>query len=195
MASCDNLVLVGVQSPSEKPQISQAFEDFQTAGRDGNKICVRTGARERTGGKHMYVLGVDAGGTKTHCAVADETGRIVGEGFSGPANHQTCGRERTKQSLQEAVGKALSAAGLEKKDITCGVFGMSGADGEDDFILLNDVVGEIMGNVSFEVMHDGWIGFRSAVDGNMGVVSICGTGAGHAGENRRGEHLTLRNLD
>ena len=116
----------------------------------------------------MYVLGVDAGGTKTHCAVADETGRIVGEGFSGPANHQTCGRERTKQSLQEAVGKALSAAGLEKKDITCGVFGMSGADGEDDFILLNDVVGEIMGNVSFEVMHDGWIGFRSAVDGNMG---------------------------
>ncbi len=143
----------------------------------------------------MYVLGVDAGGTKTHCAVADETGRIVGEGFSGPANHQTCGRERTKQSLQEAVGKALSAAGLEKKDITCGVFGMSGADGEDDFVLLNDVVGEIMGNVSFEVMHDGWIGFRSAVDGNMGVVSICGTGAGHAGENRRGEHLTLRNLD
>lgn len=143
----------------------------------------------------MYVLGIDAGGTKTHCAVADETGRIVGEGFSGPANHQTCGRERTKQSLQEAVGKALEAAGLEMKDIVYGVFGMSGADGEDDFILLNGVVGEIMGDVSFKVMHDGWIGFRSAVDGTMGVISICGTGAGHAGKNRQGEHLTLRNLD
>ncbi|MDO5346113.1 MAG: BadF/BadG/BcrA/BcrD ATPase family protein [Lachnospiraceae bacterium] len=143
----------------------------------------------------MYVLGIDAGGTKTHCAVADETGKIMGEGFSGPANHQTCGRERAKQSLQDAVNQALEAAGLEKKDIAYGVFGMSGADGEDDFILLNGVVGEIMEDVDFEVMHDGWIGFRSAVDGNMGIVSICGTGAGHAGENRQGERLTLRNLD
>lgn len=143
----------------------------------------------------MYVLGVDAGGTKTHCAVADETGRILGEGFSGPSNYQTCGREQTARFLQEAVDAALEAAGCSLTEIKYGVFGMSGADGPDDFDILNPLVKRLMGEVPFEVMHDGWIGFRSAVDGSMGVVSICGTGAGHAGENRRGQHLTLRNLD
>ena len=31
----------------------------------------------------MYVLGVDVGGSKTQCAVADETGKIFAEGFGG----------------------------------------------------------------------------------------------------------------
>lgn len=143
----------------------------------------------------MYVLGIDAGGTKTHCAVADETGDILGEGFSGPANHQICGREVTKQSLRQAMEKALVQAGIEKNDLSYAVFGMSGADGEDDFAILNPLVKELMGETGFEILHDGWIGFRSAVDSTMGVVSICGTGAGHAGKNGRGEELTLRNLD
>lgn len=152
-------------------------------------------ARERAENEMRYVIGIDAGGTKTHCAVADQNGKILGEGFSGPAQHQVCGREKTKQSLQDAIDQALKAAGLKKDDLACGVFGMSGADGEDDFLLLNGVVKELMGEGDFEVMHDAWIGFRAAVDGKIGVVSICGTGAGHAGENRQGQRLTLRNLD
>ena len=143
----------------------------------------------------MYVRGVDAGGTKTHCAVADHTGRILGEGFSGPGNHQTCGLARTKYSLQQAVDQALERAEIRRKDLAFAVFGMSGADGEDDFAVLNPLVKEVMGGIRFEVMHDGWIGFRSAVDSDAGVVSICGTGAGHSGKNGRGEELTLRNLD
>ena len=35
----------------------------------------------------------------------------------------------------------------------------------------------------------------SALKEPFGVVSICGTGAGHAGRNRQGDELTLRNLD
>ena len=124
----------------------------------------------------MYVLGVDAGGTKTHCAVADHTGRILGEGLSGPGNHQTCGLARTKYSLQQAVDQALERAEIRRKDLAFAVFGMSGADGEDDFAVLNPLVKEVRGGIRFEVMHDG-------------------TGAGHSGKNGRGEELTLRNLD
>ena len=29
----------------------------------------------------MYVLGLDVGGTKTHAAVAELSGKIIGEGF------------------------------------------------------------------------------------------------------------------
>lgn len=143
----------------------------------------------------MYVLGIDAGGTKTQCMVADENGRILGEGFGGAGNHQCCGMERAAESLKAAIAGALAQAGLTLSDISYGVFGMAGADGPDDFEILIPGVGAIMGDIPHEIVHDGWIGFRSADVGTMGVVSICGTGAGHGGQNRQGERITLRNLD
>ncbi len=143
----------------------------------------------------MYVLGVDAGGTKTHCAIADKTGKIIGEGFSGSANHQICGIEVTINSLQTAIEKALAAADICLNDISYGAFGMSGADGEDDFRILTPAVAGIMGDIPFKIVNDSWIGLYSAIEDDMGVVSICGTGAGHAGQNRQGAQLTLRNLD
>jgi N-acetylglucosamine kinase-like BadF-type ATPase len=33
-----------------------------------------------------YFLGVDAGGTKTHALITDETGQAVGFGAGGPGN-------------------------------------------------------------------------------------------------------------
>lgn len=143
----------------------------------------------------MYVIGVDAGGTKTQCLVTDENGQICGEGIAGRANHQVCGIEETIQSLESAVHQALNAAGLTMADIAYGVFGMAGADEPDDFEILNPAVKRVMGDVDFQVVHDSWIGFYSANVEDMGVVSICGTGAGHGGINRQGERLTLRNLE
>lgn len=72
---------------------------------------------------------------------------------------------------------------------------MSGADGEDDLALLNPAAEKVLPGVPFRVVHDAWIGMYSALKEPFGVVSICGTGAGHAGRNRQGDELTLRNLD
>ncbi len=143
----------------------------------------------------MYVLGIDAGGTKTHCAAADENGRIIGEGFAGAANHQCCGIDAAANSMLTAICAALKQAKLGMHDICYAVFGIAGADGPDDFEILTPAVHGIMGNIGFQIYHDGWIGFRSADVGTVGVVSICGTGAAHSGQNRHGEMLTLRNLD
>ena len=35
----------------------------------------------------MYVLGIDAGGTKTHCVIADENENILAESFAGASQH------------------------------------------------------------------------------------------------------------
>lgn len=143
----------------------------------------------------MYVLGIDAGGTKTQCMIADEKERILGEGLAGPGQHQLYGIESVKEALRLAIGEALKKAGIMLTDISYAVLGMSGADGEEDFAVLVPAVRQVLGSVPFEVVHDAWIGFRAAVEDRMGVVSICGTGSGHAGQNRKGERLTLRNLD
>lgn len=147
----------------------------------------------------MYVMGVDAGGTKTRCMICDEKEHIVGRGEAGAAQHQMYGIAQTKENLTLAVERALTQAKLCLSDISYAVLGMSGADGEDDFALLIPAVGEVLSDVPYEVLHDSWIGLRAALDGANGliegVVSICGTGAAHAGMNGRGERLTLRNLD
>lgn len=143
----------------------------------------------------MWILGIDAGGTKTHCVIGDEQGHIVKEGFGGPANYQTCGIDVARQSLEKAINEALDNASLELKDIHSAVFGMAGADEEMDFKVLNHLANSIMGNIPVEVVNDTWIGLRAGVEDNFGVVSICGTGAAHAGRNRRGHSIILRNLN
>lgn len=143
----------------------------------------------------MYVLGIDAGGTKTHCVIADENENILAEGLAGASQHQLFGIRQTEENLQLSVSAALKEAGLTLQDLSYAVLGMSGADGEDDLALLNPAAEKVLPGVPFRVVHDAWIGMYSALKEPFGVVSICGTGAGHAGRNRQGDELTLRNLD
>ena len=143
----------------------------------------------------MYVLGIDAGGTKTHCVIADENENILAEGLAGASQHQLFGIRQTEKNLQLAVSAALKEADLTLQDLSYAVLGMSGADGEDDLALLNPAAEKVLPGVPFRVVHDAWIGMYSALKEPFGVVSICGTGAGHAGRNRQGDALTLRNLD
>lgn len=143
----------------------------------------------------MYVLGIDAGGTKTHCVIADESENILAEGLAGASQHQLFGIRQTEKNLQLAVSAALKEADLTLQDLSYAVLGMSGADGEDDLALLNPAAEKVLPGVPFRVVHDAWIGMYSALKEPFGVASICGTGAGHAGRNRQGDELTLRNLD
>ena len=143
----------------------------------------------------MYVLGLDVGGTKTHAAVAELSGKIIGEGFGGQGNHQTCGIETASASIKNAMNAAFKQAGLKLCDIAHTVLGVSGADGPEDYEILTPAVADIMAGVPFTIAHDSWIGLRAAAEDYVGVVSICGTGAGHSGRNQNGQELTLRNLD
>ncbi len=143
----------------------------------------------------MYVLGIDAGGTKTHCVIADENENILAEGLAGASQHQLFGIRQTEENLQLAVSAALKEADLTLQDLSYAVLGMSGADGEDDLALLNPAAEKVLPGIPFRVVHDAWIGMYSALKEPFGVVSICGTGSGHAGRNRQGDELTLRNLD
>ena len=60
----------------------------------------------------MYVLGIDAGGTKTHCVIADENENILAESFAGASQHQLFGIRQTEENLQLAVSAALKEAGF-----------------------------------------------------------------------------------
>ena len=58
-----------------------------------------------------YYLGADLGATKTHTLIVDETGRALGFGESGPANHESVGYDGMFQSMQMGLEQALRARG------------------------------------------------------------------------------------
>lgn len=141
----------------------------------------------------MYVMGIDGGGTKTQCLITDLNGQVKGEGFGGEANYQLCGKEIAEASIRTAINHALNSAGIEIKEVKYAVFGLSGADEPLDFEVLEPICKSIMGEIPHEVLNDTWIGLASGSP--YGVVSICGTGAAHAGVTPDGVRHILRNLD
>lgn len=74
-----------------------------------------------------YVLGFDGGGTKTDCALMDETGAILARARSGASNPTTFGEKRSVASLIEGAADALRAAGKSEQDVAYLVAGISGA--------------------------------------------------------------------
>src|SRR5687767_15717305 len=73
-----------------------------------------------------YFLGADLGATKTHTLIVDETGRALGFGESGPANHESAGYDGMFQSLHDGLEQALRTAGLKKEKIAGAGFGVTG---------------------------------------------------------------------
>ena len=55
----------------------------------------------------MHVLGIDAGGTKTVCQLADATGAVLAEARSTGANLQAVGELQVEKVLHEVMEEAI----------------------------------------------------------------------------------------
>jgi len=70
------------------------------------------------------VLGMDVGGTKTHAVLADETGRIVGEGVGGSGNINFIPLDVAEESFCEAITAAREQAGIDELRTEIAVIGI-----------------------------------------------------------------------
>jgi Predicted N-acetylglucosamine kinase len=141
-----------------------------------------------------YLVGIDGGGSKTHCIIGDCKGNILAEGASTGSNYQTVGTEAARSAINSAIVNAMDVLGITCNDIDYFVFGLAGADTENDYKVLNNVCKGICGHERFRVLNDTWIGLRAGTPENWGIVTICGTGGACSGRNREGREVTLRNL-
>ena len=71
----------------------------------------------------MQVLGIDAGGTKTVCYLADENGRLLGEGRSGGANLKAEGELGVENVLHTVMDQAI---GERQREVAAICLGMAG---------------------------------------------------------------------
>jgi N-acetylglucosamine kinase-like BadF-type ATPase len=133
------------------------------------------------------VLGVDGGGTKTHAAVADGRGEVLGFGMSGPSNWEDAGFEGASAAVKASVREALSLAGTEAATVERSVFGLAGIDFASDEQKMQGVQAALGLGGECHIVNDSFVALRAGTNHPWGIVVVAGTGSVISGRNPAGE--------
>jgi N-acetylglucosamine kinase-like BadF-type ATPase len=138
-----------------------------------------------------YLLGVDAGGTKTVSVLVDETGRIAGCGHAGCGNFQVSGAQRAREELSRSIERAIQASGIPRDRIQVAYYGISGADREKDFRTVHDLLTPVNPARRMYLENDTVIALRAGTEKGFGLGLISGTGTNAIGLNQKGERMQV----
>ena len=122
-----------------------------------------------------YYLGIDGGGTKTTCAVGDES-QILATATAGPSNIVRVGEVQTRESLQRCVRQACAASGITPTEVSRTCVGGSGAARVELAATVRSFLAELL-VTPIDVVGDMEIALEAAVGGGAGVIVIAGTGS------------------
>jgi N-acetylmuramic acid 6-phosphate etherase len=130
----------------------------------------------------QYVIGIDAGGTKTVGLLADETGKVLAEVRGSGANLQTHGElevEKVFDEIMEALrqGRTISAVGL----------GIAGVDRPHDEAVIRGILRRLGHRETARVVNDAAIALVAGAPEGRGIVVLAGTGSIAYGIDRTGK--------
>jgi glucosamine kinase len=131
-----------------------------------------------------YVLGIDGGGTKTHCAVGDES-KLLATATAGPSNVLRVGETQARESLHQSVRQACAAAGITPAQITHTCIGAAGAARPQVAETVRRILAETLPS-PIHVVGDMQIALEAAFGAGPGVLVIAGTGSIAYGRDRKG---------
>jgi glucosamine kinase len=131
-----------------------------------------------------YYLGVDGGGTKTTCAVGDES-RLLATATAGPSNIVRVGEAQARESLQQSVRQACAAAGITPAQVSRTCVGGSGAARPELAEIVRRSLTEIL-PTPIDVFGDMQIALEAAFDTGPGVIVNAGTGSFAYGRDQQG---------
>lgn len=123
-----------------------------------------------------FYLGADLGGTKTHLVIADESGRAVGFGEGGPANHQTVGHDGMVSVMLSALEQALASARLGRREISGAGFGIAGYDWPSETAAMQASVDHLGLACPSTMVNDAIPGLVAGAEAGWGVNVVSGTG-------------------
>jgi N-acetylglucosamine kinase-like BadF-type ATPase len=135
-----------------------------------------------------YYLGIDGGGTNTRAVITDANYKILGEGHSEASNPLRVGFDIAVTHIEEAIDKACSQAGLERREITAGCIALAGISDPAHHRKMEDALDSALGVKNIKLVTDASAALFGALDGQPGVIIIAGTGSIAMGINEAGEH-------
>src|SRR5688572_31330836 len=122
----------------------------------------------------MHVLGIDAGGTKTVCLLADEHGHVLSESRGGGANLQASGELEVEKVLHAVMEEAMGDRDLQPAAICLGI---AGVDREADAVAVRGIMRRIGFKARTLVVNDALIALVAGAGEQPGVVVVAGTGS------------------
>jgi N-acetylglucosamine kinase len=120
------------------------------------------------------VIGIDAGGTKTVCLLADDNGRVVAEARAGGANLQTTGELQVEKVLHHVMDRVLSEHDVVPAAICLGI---AGVDRPQDAEAVRGIMRRIGLKARTLVVNDALIALVAGAGDGAGVVVVAGTGS------------------
>jgi N-acetylglucosamine kinase-like BadF-type ATPase len=123
-----------------------------------------------------YFLGVDAGGTKTHALIADETGGAVGFGLAGPGNWESVGYDGLTYILQDIISQAIRKADISISQIAGAGMGLAGYDWPSQRQAHLDAIQPLHLPCSVEIVNDATLGILAGAKEGWGISVVSGTG-------------------
>jgi N-acetylglucosamine kinase-like BadF-type ATPase len=137
----------------------------------------------------MHVIGIDAGGTKTVCQLADEQGRLVTETRGLGANLQAAGELQVEKVLHDVMERALSGGDASGHGFAPAAIclGIAGVDREEDSRIVWSIMRRIGYKARLVVVNDALIALEAGIGEGPGIVVISGTGSICYGRNSAGQ--------
>lgn len=123
-----------------------------------------------------YYLGIDGGGTKTRCVLADET-TILATTVSGGSNIVRLGEAHARESLHTAIRQACAVAKISPHQIQRVCIGAAGAARPEIANKIRALLDGLNPELSVEVVSDAAIALEAAFGSGPGVIAIAGTGS------------------
>jgi N-acetylglucosamine kinase-like BadF-type ATPase len=132
----------------------------------------------------MVVLGIDAGGTKTVCLLADEDGRVRASARGPGANLAALGELEVEKVLYDVMEQTLVSQ-TEAPAVIC--VGIAGVDRAEDAAVIRGIMRRIGHKAPALVVNDALIALEAGAGVGPGIVIIAGTGSICYGRNERGQ--------
>ena len=138
----------------------------------------------------MYVIGIDAGASKTYCLAARVDGTITGFGQALAGSYEVAGIEKAKENILASVEESLAQSGASPDEVEFGCFALAGADFyPEDFDMLTTAMQELGVCRKVLVKNDAIAGLRAGITRPYGVVVIMGSGFNGAGIGKDGTEI------
>jgi N-acetylglucosamine kinase-like BadF-type ATPase len=131
----------------------------------------------------MHVLGIDVGGTRTTCVLADADGRTVATAQGPGANLQSAGELELEKVLHAAMEDAIGSQ--SPPSVIC--LGIAGVDRPEDSATVHGILRRIGYKARILVVNDALVALRAGIGDAAGIVIVAGTGSIVYGHDGRGQ--------
>jgi len=138
-----------------------------------------------------YIIGIDGGGTKTHCLLTGLDGTILHECYGEPSNFLVRGIEPVASTLFNLINACTERLKISDQKIDIVLLGTTGAGRRTDAERLEQGFADYLSKQKvklnlFRVESDARIALEGAFSGKPGSILIAGTGSIMLGKDVQG---------